>query len=122
MDDRRNTERKSPGLYFGIVDRNSGNLAGTLGDITVKGLMLIGEKPFETHSTYQLKLVMPATIMGSKEIPFDARCIWCKETADYNRYCSGFQFTDISPHNVERIEMMIESRLFETSRSQMARS
>ncbi|UCD94498.1 MAG: PilZ domain-containing protein [Candidatus Zixiibacteriota bacterium] len=121
MDDRRDTERKSPGLYFGIVDRNSGNIVGTLGDITIRGLMLIGDNPFETNAIYQLKLVMPTAVMGSREIPFDGRCIWSKETAESGRFCAGFQFTDISSQNVERIELMVESRLFESSRSQIVR-
>lgn len=121
MDDRRDSERKSPGLYFGIVDRNSGNIVGTLGDITIRGLMLVGDNPFDTNAVYQLKLVMPTAILGSREIPFDGRCVWSKETAESSRFCAGFQFTDISSQNVERIELMVESRLFESCRSQTVR-
>jgi hypothetical protein len=121
MDEKRQQERKSPSLYFGIVDRSSGNLVGTLGDITIRGLMLIGDTPFEVNSLYRLELIMPAAVMGSKEIQFEARCVWCKETADPGRYCAGLQFTDITPHNVERIELMVESRLFEANRSEIVR-
>ena len=71
--------------------------------------MLIGEHPVSISTELELRLPLPAEILGRKEIHFTASCLWAKKAPDGTSYRMGFRFTDISILDLKIIELLIKN-------------
>lgn len=108
MHERRKLKRRHLIYYLRVFDRNNDRLIGHLVDITTEGAMLIDEDPVEINTIFQAKMVLPEKVEGSREIAFDAECVWCRKDVNPDYYAIGLQLRDISPKDVEIIEYLID--------------
>ncbi len=109
MSERRRLRRKRLLYYLKIHDRNTQELIGHLGDITIHGVNLITEEPFESDIEMKLKMALPEVMDGKKEIIFDVKTNWCKRDINPNFYSIGCELLKISETDGQIIKnLMLE--------------
>ena len=109
VEDRRKLKRRYLMFYSRVYDRKSGRLIGHLSDLTVEGLMIIGEEQTEIHRRYVLSMDLPEDIFGKPHMTFEADARWCQRDVDPAFYNSGWHLEKIAPEDVEIIERIIEA-------------
>ena len=114
MDNKRKEEREKVSGSFRIYDKITGQLIGTLADISTTGMMIVCEKSVETN-IFQLRMDLPIEINGSKQIDFEAECTWCTKGVVPNFYCAGFRFLSFSPSDVQTIKLCIKQTTVESN-------
>ena len=111
MDDRRRETRKKFMAFTPVYDQEREVVLGYLGNLTMKGAMIIGEKPLEVNSTATLHIEfldeLPGGIARRLVLPARvARCVHDEESAhDYN---IGFEFIEPTPEQEQIIEAMLD--------------
>lgn len=80
---------------------------GELVNITIEGMMSIGETPVELDAILQISLELPEPIAGEDHIDLGVICLWTREAEHSNRYWAGFQIIDASMQSIKRIESLI---------------
>ncbi|MFC1516240.1 PilZ domain-containing protein [Thermodesulfobacteriota bacterium] len=112
MADKRTFKRKFLKLYLEVSDLETDQLFGHLVDVTDSGGQVTSEQPIKTDATFQLRLTLPAEIMGTKEIDFSATTRWSEKDSELDFYNTGFQFAELSSQNMEIIKILIEKYCF----------
>ncbi|MCE9647799.1 MAG: PilZ domain-containing protein [Chloroflexi bacterium] len=100
---KRKESRKKLVAFTPISDMTDGKLLGYVGDLTLKGLMVIGEKPVEIDRHLMLGLELL-----SMHITISARAAWCKRDGDTSYYMTGFEFLNVSPENLKIIKQILD--------------
>lgn len=108
MTDRRQLPRKHLMYYARVFDAETGKLVGHLVDVTVAGLMLIGERPVETGQTYALRLELAGGVADVPFIEFEARSLWRQRDVNPLYHTTGFQFLDLPPEAPAVIARIVE--------------
>lgn len=108
MADNRRKPRKQPSQVIEIHDIRTGDILGQLANITTEGLMLIGPKPIEPNTLFQLRMPLPEPADDIRTIDFGVESLWNQAAGNSDRYWSGFHIIDISPENIAAIENMSE--------------
>lgn len=103
MGERRGNKRRHLIYYLPVFDYKTNKVMGHLVDITVKGLMLMSERPLKTDTIFHLKMFLP----GKNELSFKAKSVWAKKDINPDFYDTGFELQDISPDTVKVIERLI---------------
>ncbi len=105
--EKRSKKRKRLIYYLSVFDRNTDEFIGQLVDITTEGMMLTCEAPVKENTLFQIRMVLPEIIEGSKYVMFDAMSLWNKKDVNPNFHLIGFKFTNISQRAVNVIESLI---------------
>ena len=110
MSERRTETRKKVMAFTPVHDMKRGTLLGYLGDITLKGAMVIGAKPMEADKKLTLKIEFQDELPGisSKHMTIPARVARCNRDESPNSYKIGFEFTDVQPEHKQIIEALLE--------------
>ncbi|MEW5869422.1 MAG: PilZ domain-containing protein [Chloroflexota bacterium] len=108
MAERRKLSRKYL-IFFGrIFDRRTGQLLGNVADITAEGAMVISSHPIGVDQDFQLRLDLASRIFGTDHLNLDGHSIWCQPDIDPAYYNTGFQFSGITPEDIELIDRIVE--------------
>ncbi len=97
-----------PQSFFMVYDQNTENVVGHLLDISVKGLMIIGEIQFAQDTWYQFYLNFSPLSGYELQKPFDLRCAWMKSTASNEYFIAGFELIKADPEHIQIIKQLIE--------------
>ncbi|MCP4370519.1 MAG: PilZ domain-containing protein [Deltaproteobacteria bacterium] len=108
MLEKRKLKRRHLIYYLRVFDRNTNVLMGHLVDIASEGILLIGEHSIETDQIYQLKMVLPAEILGKEQLLFDAKCVRCQKDINSDFFNIGFQLEKVSRNHFFVIEQLID--------------
>jgi hypothetical protein len=108
VENTRELKRRQLIYNLRVSDRLSNELVGLLVDITKKGVMLLSEGPISTGKDFHLKLNLPTDMEGQKEIPFEAKSVWCQKDIDPDMYATGFQLIDLPEGDIATIERLIQ--------------
>jgi c-di-GMP-binding flagellar brake protein YcgR len=110
MGERRKETRRKLMAFTPVYELNSGNLLGYLGDLTLKGAMVIGAKPLQVDRQIILDIEFQDELPGimSKHMTIPARVARCVRDESPNSYKTGFEFTDIQPEHAQIIEALLE--------------
>lgn len=107
--DKRQFDRKQLYYYIKVFHQSSGKLAGYLGDISPKGLMLFTPDPFATSRTYDFYLELdPSFELGSDRMECRARALWCEKDVNPDYHVAGFEFMDLPTDQLDIIEYLIQ--------------
>jgi len=106
--EKRKLKRRHLIYYLRVFDRNTGDLIGHLVDITPDGILLISEHYVETNQIFQLKMVLPAEILGMEQLHFDAKSIRCQKDTNPDFYNIGFQLQKVARNHFFVIEQLID--------------
>ena len=108
---QRKVARRHLIYYLRVFDRN-GKLVGNLVDISTRGIMLVSDSPIELNKRFHLKMVLPETISGSREVEFEAESRWCQNDANQDFYDTGFELIDPTNKFLEAVDKLVDDCLF----------
>lgn len=108
MTDQRKTERVKAMTFTAVYERNGHILLGFLGDLTLQGAMVVGEKAVETGRDTTLEIEIP----GANEVPggrltLPAHAAWSRQEAGTTYFHSGFEFREMTEQNRQVIEALV---------------
>ncbi len=95
ISENRRYVRRSLKSRVTVVRREPREHLGTLVDVSEHGIGVTGYTPNRPGERYPLALLhLPEEPDGSRLVPFDAQCAWCRQISEAN-YVSGFSLTDL---------------------------
>lgn len=114
MNNQRKEPRKKLMAFTPVYELLHKTLLGYVGDLTLKGVMVIGEKPVEVDRHLTLGIEFPEGGMDSSvvRVAFPARAAWCRQDESPQYFNIGFEFKEVSPENAKIIEAILERYQF----------
>lgn len=109
---QRKVARRHLIYYLRVFDRDSKELLGNLVDISTRGIMLVSDHPLEVGKSFHLRMYLPETVEGSREVEFTAESRWCQNDANPDFYDTGFELIDPAPQFLEAVDKLIDDCLF----------
>ena len=109
----RMIKRRKVLTFTPVYDLREKVLLGYLGDLTLKGGLLISEKPMEIDQT--LSLGIEFNITDGKpplRIIIPARVAWCRLEEHRTYYNTGLEFIVVNDENQKVIETVLEKYQF----------
>ena len=80
MRERRKEQRKNLMAYTQVFDLYGGYLLGYLGDLTLKGAMVIGERELTVNTEITLAIELPELKdVSSSRITLPVRAVWIQQ-------------------------------------------
>ncbi len=108
MSDHRREERKKIMSFTPVYDLDKNTLIGYIGDLTLQGALVVGEKPVEVGKQTTLAIDFPETPeFPARRLKIPARVAWSKPQPDVQYYDTGIEFHDISGQNKEILEAIL---------------
>jgi len=109
MKDTRKEERRKIMAFTPVYDLEKKTLLGYIGDLTMKGALVVGEKPVDTNVQTTLALDFPETPeFPARRVKIPSRIAWSKHEPDVEYYDTGVEFLEISEPNRTFLESIIE--------------
>ena len=103
MSEQRKEARKKLIAFTPVYDLKQKVLLGYVFDLTMQGIMVVGERSVEVNNERVLKIEFPDDVSDvvDTHITIPARVAWCRQDADTPRYFNlGFEFIEIqAEHN-----------------------
>jgi len=114
MSTQRKEPRKKLMAFTPVYDLRHKTLLGFVGDLTLKGAMVIGEKSVETEKHFILGIEFPEAppTLTATRIVIPARVAWCRQEDGPQSFNIGFEFTEVSAENAAVIEAVLERYQF----------
>lgn len=110
MSDQRKEARKKLIAFTPVYDSKKKILLGYVGDLTLAGVMVIGERAVETDVERVLKIEFPSDLadITTTHILIPARTAWCRQDVDTPRYYNiGFEFVEIAPDHTKLFQAIL---------------
>ncbi len=109
MKERRRQERKSLIAYTQVFDLYGGSLLGYLGDLTLHGAMVIGNKPLKENAEITLAIELPELPnIHAARMTLPARVVWCERDLSPQFFNLGFEFLEVTEDHGKLIDAIIE--------------
>ena len=109
MSEHRKEERKKIMSFTPVYDLDKNTLLGYIGDLTLQGALVIGEKPVEVGKQTALAIDFPKTSdFPARRLKVPARVAWSKRETDAEYYDTGIEFQNLSDQNREILEAILE--------------
>ncbi|MDX1692703.1 MAG: PilZ domain-containing protein [Ketobacteraceae bacterium] len=109
---QRKVDRRHLIYYLRVFNKQDNELLGNLVDISTRGIMLVSDSPIPVNKRFQLKMVLPETISGSREVEFEAESRWCQNDANKDFYDTGFELIDPTNKFLEAVDKLVDDCLF----------
>ena len=109
MQDKRSSPRRRVNDDIEILDINSGQTLGHLGNISSGGFMLLANTAPNTGQLFQLRMLLPTPLGEAPHIELGAECLWCDASASGNQIWAGFQIIDITDEAIVLIDQLIDA-------------
>jgi len=101
----RMERRRKVTAFTPVYDVRANLLLGYLGDLTLKGALLVSEKPIETGRTMTLAIdFRDAPDAPPARMTVSARVAWCKLEERRTYYNVGMEFLEVTDENKQLIE------------------
>jgi len=103
------TKRRKILTFTPVYALNSKDLLGYLGDLTLKGGLMISEKPLEANQTLDVDIEFRiAPEIQPSDVAVAARVAWCKLEDHRTYYNTGLEFLSVSDEDKNVIETVLE--------------
>jgi len=113
MSKLRMIKRRKILTFTPVYDSHANILLGYLGDLTLKGALMVSEKPVEVDRTMTLAIEFRKTSeKPAKRMTFLARVAWCKQEEHRTHYNTGLEFQDMTEQNIKAIETILKKYVF----------
>jgi len=113
MSEQRKENRKKLTSFILVYSLPENALLGYLGDMTMRGAMVVGNRPVEINKELTLSVefneIPEITV---KRLTFPVRVAWCKHEAQSPYYNTGVEFLELSGQNKKVIEAILERYQF----------
>lgn len=109
----RMEKRRKVMTFTPVYDQSEDVLLGYLGDLTLRGALLISETPVETDQVLTLGIEFRKTsVKPVKRMILPARVAWCKHEEHRTYFNTGLEFLDLSEKNKKAIETILKNYQF----------
>ena len=109
MPERRHTQRKKFGFYMRVLDDETEQTVGHLVEVSADGFRLETTAPLPLQKEYRVHMELTPDISDKLFMFFAGRTKWCKpDTIMPDLFRVGFQMTEISPHDKEIYQRLLE--------------
>jgi hypothetical protein len=114
MYNQRKDSRKKLMKFAPVYDLRLKTLLGYVGDLTLKGVMVIGEKPLEINKHVILGIEFPEKIadMDIMRVVITGRVARCQEEENNQYFDIGFEFIELTTEAGAIIEAVLERYQF----------
>jgi c-di-GMP-binding flagellar brake protein YcgR len=108
--ERRKEPRKKLMAFTPVYDRSKGILLGYIQDLTLQGVLVIGEKKLEENTQVSLSFELPGGLPGilATRLDLSARVARCENDESSQTYKIGFAFMEVEPEQAEIIRALLE--------------
>jgi hypothetical protein len=114
MNNQRKESRKKLMTFTPVYDLRLKTLLGYIADLTLKGVMVTGEKPLEVNRHIILGIEFPEKIseLAASRVVISGRVARCQEEDNRQYFDIGFEFIDLSAEAAAIIEAVLERYQF----------
>jgi len=113
MSDQRKIQRKKIMAFTPVYNHNKTVLYGYIGDLTMLGALVIGEKPLEVDTGATFVIDFPETPdFPARRMKIQAQVVWNRWQPDKQYYNSGIEFRNISEQNRTILEMILAKYIY----------
>jgi hypothetical protein len=114
MNERRKVMRKKLMAITRVYDSNPIALLGYVVNLSLLGVMVIGEKAVEIDTDKVVKIEFPGDLpnVTSAHITIPVRVTWCKQDESLKFFLIGFGFKQITPEHAALFQEIIERYRF----------
>jgi hypothetical protein len=114
MSKLRMIKRRKVLNFTPVHDLHTNTLLGYLGDLTLKGGLLISEKPLEIDRILTVAIEFQiSTEIPTLRITIPTRVAWCKLEEHRTYYNTGLDFLAVSDEDKNVIEAVLENHQFD---------
>jgi len=110
MDDRRGETRRKLMTFTPVYDLHPRTLLGYLGDLTLRGALVIGEKLITINKETVLEIDFPSDLPNINVIPvhIPVRFAWCHQEENEHYFNIGVEFMEVTPEHAELFQQILE--------------
>ena len=110
LNDRRKEPRKKLMAFTQVHDKPKGILLGYIRDLTLNGVLVIGEKKLDVNTRTILEFELPGGLPGitAARMIISARVARCEDDKSSQTYKIGFEFTDLEPGQTNILQALLE--------------
>jgi len=113
MRERRKETRKNLMAYTQVFDLYGVYLIGYLGDLTLQGAMVIGQKEMAGNTELTLAIELPELPdITASRITLPARVVWSQEDISPEYFNVGFEFREVTDDQKNVIQAIIDNYEF----------
>lgn len=118
-EDRRRETRRRLTAFTPVYDLHPRTLLGYLGDLTLRGAMVVGTNLTTIGKETELEISFPSDLPDVRtfKVTIPARVAWCRQDESPQYYNIGLEFLEISPENAELFEQILARYHFRYSLS-----
>lgn len=113
MEERRKQSRQRLMSETVVLDANTGELLGRIGNLTTEGLMLRSDQALDIDYTYALQIRLPDEVGGRAELNLEARSLWSQRAVDPTYFATGFEILNVDEEDRKVLEILIEDAVFQ---------
>lgn len=108
--DRRKETRKKLMAFTPVYDKQKGILLGYIRDLTLNGVLVIGEKKLDAGTKTTLFIELPGGLpnIATPQLAISARVARCEDDENSQTYKIGFEFTELQPEQTEIIQALLK--------------
>jgi len=110
MDERRKERRRKLMAFTPVYDLHPRVLLGYLGDLTLRGALVIGDKLTTINKETALEIDFPSDLPDIPVLPITipARIAWCSYDDSSQYFSIGVEFTEVTPEHAELFQRILE--------------
>ena len=113
MNEQRKSKRKKIMAFTPIYNPTRTILYGYIGDLTIQGALVIGEKPLDVNTENTFLIDFPETPeFSARRMKIKARVIWTQWNPNKQSFHSGIEFQEISEQNTTILESLLARYLY----------
>ncbi|MDO8696307.1 MAG: pilus assembly protein PilZ [Pseudomonadales bacterium RIFCSPLOWO2_12_59_9] len=106
MRTQRSIERHQLPYYLKVFNRITDKPMGSIGNVSLDGLMLISQLPMLLNARFDMRLKIPGKDHRLHYIDFHATCQWCREDITPGSFDSGFALVAPPADYVEMVDAL----------------
>jgi len=110
FNNRRIERRRKLMTFTPVYDLHPRLLLGYLGDMTLRGALIIGTNLVTINKQTDLEIDFPSDLpdVSVLKAVLPARIAWCRQDESPDYFNIGIEFSEISPENAELFEHILE--------------
>ena len=110
MSERRQETRRRFSAFTPVYDLYPRTLLGYLGDLNMRGALVIGKNLTTINKETILEFIFPGELADITVVPITipARIAWCRPDENSPSYNIGVAFTEVTPFHKTLIEQILE--------------
>jgi PilZ domain len=109
MHEKRHLPRRETLAFWPAHHAETGELIGTVADLTEEGLMLHSLRTFQTGEELNIHMAVDKRLTGVPQLSFHITNVWCKENRLDNLTRAGFRITHLSDVSRVGIRDLLEA-------------